>query len=298
MGLDKLPGLKGVELPRDLLASTLEDAGGKLLHIAAKRVPDALSGAVLDVGTRALRDTASRIRETPTTQWVSTARQQLHDRPGLTFVGLMGMGVLAGRLLRLKGPIAMVGAGLTGAGRTGRVESRRGSTGGDARAGRHRGQRLEGRGEGLVASDRPRQGEEAGRNRTERRHTRRVGDADAGDGRVARPRWLRRERRQKRWRRSRGPLNRCWRAQQRRGSARSRRQSACARRRALEPQREGAVSLRRSLRPNGRRLPRRAPAPGRKYPSRKVATLVWEPIQSACRRKSQARVGPRTASSS
>lgn len=85
------------EMPRDLLVETLEDAGGKLIQTAAQQLP-----AVLALGRRVVEDTTARIEKTSTEEILRLAQKQLKERPAATIVGLLGAGMLAGRLLRLK----------------------------------------------------------------------------------------------------------------------------------------------------------------------------------------------------
>lgn len=86
---------------REVLVSRLGDVAGGLLEDAARRLPGGLGEPVLAAGSRVLEEAASRLQEGSAEDLVQAAQRRLMERPGLSMLGLMGVGVLAGRLVRV-----------------------------------------------------------------------------------------------------------------------------------------------------------------------------------------------------
>ncbi|GEN10315.1 hypothetical protein SAMN05443572_11083 [Myxococcus fulvus] len=87
---------------RGALVSAMEEAAHGIQR-ATRRSPDALSQRVLELGERALRGASSRLDEHSVESLVRSAERQVRQRPGLLVTGLLGAGVLAGRVFRASG---------------------------------------------------------------------------------------------------------------------------------------------------------------------------------------------------
>lgn len=91
-----------VEAHREQLASVLALVAGGL-ESARRRFPDPLSRQAAEVGGRVLRGASTRLHQESAEELVRQAGNTLRQRPGLSLAGLLGVGVLAGRMLRASG---------------------------------------------------------------------------------------------------------------------------------------------------------------------------------------------------
>ncbi|MGA9520241.1 MAG: hypothetical protein WBV82_02180 [Myxococcaceae bacterium] len=92
------------------LLTTAEQTAQKFLRRVTKQLPDSVARPLEEAGTRALRDGTSRLHEMSTTEMVQAAYTQLKTRPALSVASLLGVGVLAGRLVRAVGAKASAAA--------------------------------------------------------------------------------------------------------------------------------------------------------------------------------------------
>ncbi|WP_338865626.1 PDZ domain-containing protein [Myxococcus stipitatus] len=85
---------------REALIADVAQSGARLLTVAARRLPTVLTRPVLEGGSRILQDTALYLQEGSMEEWLHDAQKKLKERPGSSILGLLGIGLLAGRLLR------------------------------------------------------------------------------------------------------------------------------------------------------------------------------------------------------
>jgi hypothetical protein len=87
---------------REQLASVMElMAGG--LESATRRLPAPFSRQAKEAGDRVLRGASTWLREGSAEDLVRQAQDGMKQHPGLSMAGLLGVGVLAGRMLRASG---------------------------------------------------------------------------------------------------------------------------------------------------------------------------------------------------
>ncbi|MCE9670111.1 PDZ domain-containing protein [Myxococcus stipitatus] len=97
---------------REALIADVAQSGARLLTVAARRLPTVLTRPVLEGGSRVLRDTTLYLQEGSMDEWLRDAQKRLKQRPRSSILGLLGIGLLAGRLLR---KMAEKGGGKEGA---------------------------------------------------------------------------------------------------------------------------------------------------------------------------------------
>ena len=85
---------------REALIANLAQSGARLLTVAARRLPTVLTRPVIEGGSRVLQDTTLYLQEGSMDEWLRDARKRLKEKPGSSILGLLGIGLLAGRLLR------------------------------------------------------------------------------------------------------------------------------------------------------------------------------------------------------
>ncbi|ABF89530.1 PDZ domain protein [Myxococcus xanthus DK 1622] len=85
---------------REALIANVAQSGARLLTVAARRLPTVLTRPVLEGGSRILQDTTLYLQEASMEEWLRAAQKKLKARPGSSILGLLGIGLLAGRLLR------------------------------------------------------------------------------------------------------------------------------------------------------------------------------------------------------
>ncbi|QDF03312.1 signaling protein [Myxococcus xanthus] len=85
---------------REALIANFAQSGASLLTVAARRLPTVLTRPVLEGGSRVLQDTTLYLQEGSMEEWLRDAQKKLKERPGSSILGLLGIGLLAGRLLR------------------------------------------------------------------------------------------------------------------------------------------------------------------------------------------------------
>ncbi|QDE89702.1 signaling protein [Myxococcus xanthus] len=85
---------------REALIANVAQSGARLLTVAARRLPTVLTRPVLEGGSRVLQDTTLYLQEASMEEWLRAAQRKLKERPGSSILGLLGIGLLAGRLLR------------------------------------------------------------------------------------------------------------------------------------------------------------------------------------------------------
>ncbi|WP_223643719.1 PDZ domain-containing protein [Corallococcus sp. EGB] len=85
---------------REALIANVAQSGARLLTVAARRLPTVLTRPVLEGVSRVLQDTTLYLQEGSMEEWLRDAQKKLQERPGSSFLGLLGIGLLAGRLLR------------------------------------------------------------------------------------------------------------------------------------------------------------------------------------------------------
>ncbi|NOK03636.1 PDZ domain-containing protein [Myxococcus xanthus] len=85
---------------REALIADVAQSGARLLTVAARRLPTVLTRPVLEGGIRVLQDTTLYLQEASMEEWLHAAQKKLKARPGSSILGLLGIGLLAGRLLR------------------------------------------------------------------------------------------------------------------------------------------------------------------------------------------------------
>ncbi|WXH29445.1 hypothetical protein WA016_03404 [Myxococcus stipitatus] len=101
-GLARARVLERLDGQRGALVSALEDAADGLER-ATRRSSSPLSLHVLGAGGRVLRGASSRLDEHSAEALLARAGQQARQHPGWWVTGLLGAGVLAGRLFRAHG---------------------------------------------------------------------------------------------------------------------------------------------------------------------------------------------------
>ncbi|WP_426749831.1 PDZ domain-containing protein [Myxococcus sp. Y35] len=89
-----------VQAQREALIANFAQSGARLLTVAARRLPTVLTQPVLEGGSRVLQDTTLYLQEASMEEWLRAAQKKLKERPGSSILGLLGIGLLAGRLLR------------------------------------------------------------------------------------------------------------------------------------------------------------------------------------------------------
>ncbi len=85
---------------REALIANFAQSGARLLTVVARRLPTVLTLPVLEGGSRVLQDTTLYLQEGSMEEWLRGAQKMLKERPGSSILGLLGIGLLAGRLLR------------------------------------------------------------------------------------------------------------------------------------------------------------------------------------------------------
>ncbi len=85
---------------REALIAHFAQSGAKLLTVAARRLPTVLTRPVLEGGSRVLQDTAFYLQEATMEELLNAAQKKLKEQPGSSLLGLLGIGLLTGRLLR------------------------------------------------------------------------------------------------------------------------------------------------------------------------------------------------------
>jgi|GEM_PF-5023661 len=88
-----------LDFQRGLLVSALEDMA-EGLGSATRRAPSPLSKRMLEQGERVFRGASSRLDEQSVTALLDRTGQFVRQRPGLLLTGLLGAGLLAGRVFR------------------------------------------------------------------------------------------------------------------------------------------------------------------------------------------------------
>jgi hypothetical protein len=91
-----------LDFQRGAVASALEDVG-RGLEDATHRTRSPWPRKALEVGGRVLREASTRLDEYSTEELLDEAGRLVKRNPGWTAAGLLGVGMLAGRLLRASG---------------------------------------------------------------------------------------------------------------------------------------------------------------------------------------------------
>jgi hypothetical protein len=94
--------MERLDLQRDMLVSTLEEIA-RGLESANRRTSSRLSRKVLDAGGRALRGASAQLDDASVEELLGRAGAALRQRPSWLIAGLMGTGLLAGRVFRASG---------------------------------------------------------------------------------------------------------------------------------------------------------------------------------------------------
>jgi hypothetical protein len=98
-----------LDVQRDVLVSALEDVA-RGLESATRRTSSRLSRRALEAGGSALRSVSSRLDETSVDELLGRTGQFLVQRPAWLITGLLGTGLLAGRVFRASGMGELEGA--------------------------------------------------------------------------------------------------------------------------------------------------------------------------------------------
>lgn len=102
--------MERLDLQRSVLAAMIDDVAHGLEN-ATRRSPSPLSRQVLQAGERALRNASSKLEEHPMEELLDRSAKLVAKRPGLAIAGLLGAGVIAGRVFRARGAGADAGEG-------------------------------------------------------------------------------------------------------------------------------------------------------------------------------------------
>ncbi|WNZ64807.1 hypothetical protein QEG98_14770 [Myxococcus sp. MxC21-1] len=92
--------LERLHSQREALIANVAQSGARLLTVAARRLPTVLTLPVLEGGSRVLQDTTLYLQEASMEELLRAAQKKLKASPGSSILGLLGIGLLAGRLLR------------------------------------------------------------------------------------------------------------------------------------------------------------------------------------------------------
>ncbi|WP_426750314.1 hypothetical protein [Myxococcus sp. Y35] len=94
--------MERLDFQRGLLVSVLEDMA-EGLGSATRRAPSPASQRMLETGERMFRGASSRLDEQSVEALLDRTGQFVRQRPGWLLTGLLGAGMLAGRLFRASG---------------------------------------------------------------------------------------------------------------------------------------------------------------------------------------------------
>ncbi|WP_246137044.1 MULTISPECIES: hypothetical protein [Myxococcus] len=94
--------IERLDVQRGDLAQALEDAA-RGLEQATRRTPSPLSQHMLETGERVLRGASSRLDQHSVGELMEHAGRQVRQRPGWLISGLLGVGLIAGRVFRASG---------------------------------------------------------------------------------------------------------------------------------------------------------------------------------------------------
>jgi hypothetical protein len=101
--------MERLDLQRDVLVSALEDIA-RGLESANRRTSSRMSRKVLEAGGRALRGASSWLDEASAEELLGRTGEALRQRPAWLITGLLGTGVLVGRMFRAAGAGELEGA--------------------------------------------------------------------------------------------------------------------------------------------------------------------------------------------
>ncbi|MBL0692873.1 hypothetical protein [Comamonas sp. JC664] len=91
--------MERLDFQRGLLVSVLEDMADGL-GSATRRAPSPASQRVLETGERVVRGASSRLNEQSVEALLDRTGQFVRERPGWLLTGLLGAGLIAGRVYR------------------------------------------------------------------------------------------------------------------------------------------------------------------------------------------------------